>query len=404
MPTQARPLDEAELLHRTALLAQAFRPAAPVDRRGLFSGRGEQIGELFSVAAQAGQHAVVYGERGVGKTSLAAVVAELLAGSKILTARTNCDASDDFTTVWRKALGELVVHSTAQTVGFAGETTREIRPASLLLGTGPVAPHDVVRALETVTHGGELALFVDEFDRLRDAEARTLFADVVKTLSDRLVRATVVLVGVADSVGDLIREHRSVERALVQVRMPRMSRAELAEIATRGIAAAQMTIRPAAVDRVTALSQGLPHYTHLLTQLAGQAALAERRADVDVPDVEAAVERAIERAAHSVSEAYYRAAGEIRRRHVLLACALADEDEFGFFSPAQVEARVSRVGGRLDAEALAGELDALAAGDEAVLQRGGPGGGRYRFANPLVQPYVVMRGLADGVVKTRDLR
>ena len=95
--------------------------------------------------------------------------------------------------------------------------------------------------------------------------------------------ATLVLIGVADTVDELIREHRSVERALVQVRMPRMARDELAEIARRGIGSAHMTIKKPAVDRVTAISQGLPHFTHLLTQLAAQAALAERHADVGSP-------------------------------------------------------------------------------------------------------------------------
>jgi replication-associated recombination protein RarA len=102
VPT-GRVLDEPQLLERMTLLAKAFRPAAPVDRRGLFSGRVEQIGELFSAVAQPGQHAVVYGERGVGKTSLAAVVAELLAGSNVMTARATCDSSDDLSGARRSA-------------------------------------------------------------------------------------------------------------------------------------------------------------------------------------------------------------------------------------------------------------------------------------------------------------
>ena len=68
-----RTLDETALLERMPLVAEAFRPSAPIDRRSLFSGRTDQIAELFSVVAQPGAHAVVYGERGVGKTSLAAV-------------------------------------------------------------------------------------------------------------------------------------------------------------------------------------------------------------------------------------------------------------------------------------------------------------------------------------------
>ena len=42
----------------------------------------------------------------------------------------------------------------------------------------------------------------------------------------------------------------------------------------------RMTIASGAVARITALSQGLPHYTHLLTQLAAQSALDDRRVHV----------------------------------------------------------------------------------------------------------------------------
>ena len=40
----------------------------------------------------------------------------------------------------------------------------------------------------------------------------------------------------------------------------------------------------------------------------------------------------------------------------------------------------------------------------AILQRQGPSSSpRYRFVNPLLQPYVAMRGLAEGVVGIKDL-
>jgi hypothetical protein len=390
-------LDETELLERMTLVAEAFRPSAPIDRRALFSGRTDQIAELFSVVQQPGAHAVVYGERGVGKTSLAAVTAELLASSNVLVARTTCDSGDDFTSVWRKALGEIALHSESQGIGFASSPTQVSQPASVVLGEGRVTPHNIVRGLEALARPRPLAIFLDEFDRLDSTSCRALFTDTIKALSDRVVPATLVLVGVADTIDDLIREHRSVERALVQVRMPRMARDELAEIARRGIEASRMTIQGVAVDRVTALSQGLPHFTHLLTQLAAQAALAERHVDVGGPEVDFAVERAIQRAQQSVTEAYLRAeaAGA-----VLVACALADEDEFGFFDAEGVAARLDGGAGvGLDAE-----LERLAS-DLGVLQtRDAADGRRYRFVNALLPPYVVMRGLADGTVAAKDLR
>ena len=136
-----------------------------------------------------------------------------------------------------------------------------------------------------------------------------------------------------------------IERALVQIHMPRMTPAELAEIATTGIASARMQIAARAVQKVTTLSQGLPHYTQLLTQLAAQVALGRRRADVTSKDVDLAVGRAIERAQQSIVEAYREAtsSGSQISPRVLLACALADEDEFGFFSAADVRAALGRI-------------------------------------------------------------
>lgn len=396
-------MSEPELLDRLRLVAEAFRPAAPIDRRGLFSGRTDEIAELYSVVAQPGQHAVIYGERGVGKTSLVTVVAEMLTGSGVLAARAICDSSDDFSSVWRKALSEISIERTELAVGFGSGTTQTSSSAAALLGPDPVTPHAVARALQAVGHEAKLAVVVDEFDRLQGtgAKARALFADTIKTLSDRVAPATIVIVGVADDVSELIREHGSVERALVQVRMPRMTRDELAEIATHGVETARMTIARPAVARITALSQGLPHYTHLLTQLAAQAALAERRAGIAARDVDAAVARALDRAQQSVTEAYYRATsgdGDERRR-ILLACALAEEDDFGFFSADDLGEPLGRIGAGAG-ESLEQDLLELARA-ETVLQRRAD---RYRFVNPLLQPYVVMRGLSDGLVKPRDVR
>ena len=283
------------------------------------------------------------------------------------------------------------------------------RSASDLLGSGPVTPNTVRQAFESVTQLGQLAVFIDEFDRLRDPDIRRPVRghdqDALRSRRERHV----FLIGVADSVGELIREHRSIERALAQIHMPRMTPGELSEIATRGIATARMEIAGGAVRKITTLSQGLPHYTQLLTQLAAQAALGRRRPDVTSRDVDAAVARAIDRAQQSIVEAYRDATvGEQRSIYpaLLLACALADEDEFGFFAASDVRDALGRI---LDkppsSAACARQLDELSRDDRgAVLQKHGPAKAvRYRFVDPLLQPYVAMRGVSEGVVRVQDL-
>src|SRR5580700_10179297 len=78
-------------------------------------------------------------------------------------------------------------------------------------------------------------IIIDEFDRIEDSDVRVKMADTIKTLSDNAIRTNLILVGVADSVDDLIGDHPSIERAIKQVPMPRMSKAELPEIVDNGI-------------------------------------------------------------------------------------------------------------------------------------------------------------------------
>jgi len=402
-------MDEADFLDRMRGVAEAFRPAAPTGRRDLFAGRGQQLADVFSVVAQPGQHAVVYGERGVGKTSLGLVAAELLRAANVLSAWATCDASDDFASVWEKVLGEIHVTRTTHAIGFEERVHETSESASALLGAGPVTPHAVRRGLHQLTGQNGIAIFIDEFDRFQDRDGRVLFADTIKALSDRLVSATIVLIGVADSVGELIREHRSVERALVQIQMPRMSPAELAEIVTNGMTRARLTIAGPAVTRIAALSQGLPHYTHLLAQLSAETALADRRAHVGLRDVNAAVSRAIDRTQQSIVSAYHDAVsgrpGNIYPQ-VLLACALAEEDELGFFAPADVAERLSGILHKpCKTATFSRHLEQLTGESRGVVlqKHGGVGAARYRFGNPLLQPYVAMRGLSEGAVRAGDL-
>jgi Cdc6-like AAA superfamily ATPase len=400
---------DQEQLRRFEALSEAFRPAAPINRRTLFSGRTTQLADILGVVEQPGQHAIVFGERGVGKTSLVTVAAEVLAAGDILTARATCDRSDDFGAVWWKLLDQIAILVTRPGVGFGAEPRRESRSASGLLG-GSSTPYAVKQSIRAVAGDRRVVVFIDEFDRLASDEARLLFADTIKTLSDELGQATVVLVGVADTIDELVSEHQSIERALVQIHMPRMSPEELLEIVERGMETAMLTIDRDAAETIARLAQGLPHYSHLLGQLSGRIAVEDLRTKVHVGDVQVAVEEAIEKTQQSVLETYRRATAETRATlypKVVLACAMARGDEYGFFGVTDVSEPLGEISGkRYTAKSFAHHLDELAGPDRGNLlqKRSGLGNARYRFGNPLLQPYVLMRGLAEGAVAPEVLR
>jgi hypothetical protein len=358
---------------------------------------------LTEVAFQRGQHALVFGERGVGKTSIAKVMAEILGGS-FHTLHFTCDSGDDYGTIWRRMLEEIRLTTMRPGIGFAAQLTPVVQSADTMLAA-EVSPNTVRRVLSILAEIRPMVIFIDEFDRPRDAATRTRFADTIKILSDQAIGATLVLIGVADTVEELLAEHASIQRSLVQVQMPRMTDSELRQIVERGIEAAEMTIDDGIPQRLVALSQGLPHYTHLLSQHAARAAVIQGRAAVDKSDLDAAVQSAVGAAQESVRQRYYAATSSSRETlygDVLLACALARKDELGMFGAPDVRDELQKLTDRpYDIPAFAAHLNDFSGSGPrgGVLQkRGTRGRFRYRFRDPLLPPHVVMRGVVSGRV------
>ncbi len=63
-------------MDRIRAVSSAFTPGAPVGQLEMLAGRADQLTDIVSAVSMRGQHVGLYGERGVGKTSLATVLAE----------------------------------------------------------------------------------------------------------------------------------------------------------------------------------------------------------------------------------------------------------------------------------------------------------------------------------------
>ena len=403
-------MESGEYMRRQALVSKAFRPAAPVDNESLFAGRTQQMVRLLDVVEQPGQHAAIYGGRGVGKTSLAKVMVRVLAGQttpRVVSLHYTCSATDTYDSVWRSVFGDLLITLRTPGFGFTGTATTVDVPSSSVLDLDAAMSPDVVRrALFALAKAAPLAIFIDEFDRLPETE-KAGFADTTKVLSDQLVLATVVLIGVADDIDGLVQAHQSVRRSLGQIYMPNMSKSELAEIVGKGAQACEMTVDSRFTNQVVSLAQGLPNYVHLIAQNACRVALDEGRTDVQEEDLDAAINRSIESVQQSVLDTYHRATSSNREtlyKQVMLACALARRDEKGTFGAADVRDELHRVTGTFrDLPAFAQHLNDFSGNGRrgGVLDRIGTSYRyRYRFHDPLLQPYVLMRGQIDGLMPT----
>lgn len=379
-----------------------FTPNAPIDELSLFAGRMQQIQRVVDAINQKGQHAILFGERGVGKTSLANMLRSFVSGGpQVLAPRINCDTTDTFTSVWRKVFSEIDMVQAVSGAGFVPHTRD--KAVDLLGGGETISPDDVRRALTIMAKDVLPIVILDEFDRLDQATKRAI-ADTIKTLSDHAVGATVIMVGVADSVDEIIAGHQSINRALREVRMPRMHVNEIQKIITTGLEKLGMRVDVPALERIALFSQGLPHYTHLLGLHSARVALGEYSLVVSLPAVEEAIKTAIQDANQSVSNAVHQATQSPRKdslfADVLLACALAPQDPLGFFAAVDVRQPMREITGRYDYDIgnFAQHLHDFSDKKRGNIleKRGVKHSFIFRFTNPLVQPYVIMQGFVKG--------
>lgn len=381
--------EPTEKLRRIAQVGSVFTPGAPIDDYALFGGRLDQVTDVINTVGQKGRHVILYGERGVGKTSLANVLAQVFAGFDDFTLKSvgvNCQTNDDFASLWNSVFRELDWDGN----GEWGETT-------------PDEPEQIRYALERLD--SQALIIIDELDRLADDEALSLLADTIKTLSDHAVPVTLVFVGVADSVDDLLGDHYSVGRALNQVHLPRMSTPELEEIVDKGLSELHLEIDPDARRRIARLSEGLPFYTHSLALHAGQHAVADDRGKIEDIDVSRAIERVVGKTQHSIQAAYEKAIRSPRKdtlfRQVLLAAALAPKGPLGHFTAGAVREPMSRIMNEpVEISKFNRHLNAFAGEKrgQALEKSGEERGWFYRFTDPLLQPFVLLQGLARGQI------
>jgi Cdc6-like AAA superfamily ATPase len=381
-----------------------FSPCAPIDEAALFAGRQTQPRKLIETALEKGKHAVLYGERGVGKTSLVKVFRLLFPSitSKVSLIREQCDVADTFSSVWRKVFKDIRV-----TVTIDGQE-RVITIADLY--EGQITSDDVRRELAKAFAPNEIPIVViDEFDRT-SADLRQEMASAIKDLSDDGVNVTVIMVGVADDIEDLFRGHQSIPRCIEQIPMPRMSNGEMKEIIDKRLPRLGMKIVGDAMWKIITLSRGLPSYVHLLGVNAVQSALGNRRLQIAETDADTAIKRAIDKSQESVRSSYATAIHTNRTdthfKEVLLACALAKSDERGFFTPNAVVAPLTKIVNRTMGIAnFQNHLKKFIGAErgQILVRRGKERAYKFRFQDPMMQPFVIMKGVEEGLIRATAL-
>lgn len=384
-------------------LNEIFTPGQPVNVKDLFYGRQEQLTKIARTTAEGGSHAVLYGDRGVGKTSLANVMKILIDGNAIsslpnvkMCHKVGCDPSDNFGDIWRKIFRKISINLSKPNLGFV--KTSELQTVTLdsyVNQTEDLKPSDVIEILRSFPN---CLLIFDEFENAK-REVREKFSYTIKALSDEYPNTTLLLVGIAENIHGLIHDHRSLERCLKQIQLPHMSDDELGTIIDKGIEAVELTMDSSTRNTLVRFSQGFPYYVHLLGKSVAEIAIISDIQNINEDHLRIAIDDAIDNA-HETTRMCYQSAISVNRNSpvtfedIISACALASENQPDGFKICDLRVPLQQVTGRKSKEQnYRYHLDELCKSNRGnILKKTGTSNKyRYNFTSPLVKAFVYLK-------------
>ena len=345
-----------------ANVENAFQPAKEVDDPARFAGRKDAITESLYALISNGSHIAVVGNRGIGKSSLARQIIKLSKGDSSLLDTLDVLQEDrlDFLTVYL-ACGSSVqntsdlLHRLLTTNTCLADWIYEIPKASKLveaynpkLGANLIGVELALsgekkteleseaavssHALETVFTNTACAILeeniskngilivVDEFDQIADPKG---FASFLKALSTNVPNVKFCLVGVAQDIQYLMKEHQSSDRLFAGsiISLPSMSDEELEEIIViaQGSIGNYIQFSTEAIERVCALAKGHPYLVHLIGKYAFRLAFREDIRIILPVHIEQTLSSIASRGADPVLEGRYKkAVGSSAQREIVL--------------------------------------------------------------------------------------
>jgi uncharacterized protein len=306
-----------ELLKR--VMEAIFLPSSPIKLRDQLRGREQQYERTQETLRIPGRSAFIYGERGVGKSSLAWTAAFGFNSSDQDPIRVPChpqitfgrliaqiakrmhDQLDDGRRV--KKVTELGLKTSLVTLMHRIESTAEEPPKT-------VDVNDAVELLEGLVpkrDGIQRVIIVDELDATNDPLFRSDIAYFIKQLGDSQAHLKFIFAGIAENVSDLLVHHESAQRCMATIKLDRLPMNVLRDIIVEGFKQLGISVKDTTAFRIAMLSDGFAHFTHLIGLKIALGALNEARVPEDVDDpgvLEDAIRAGVADSEAVVKEAY----------------------------------------------------------------------------------------------------
>jgi len=294
---------------------QVFVPSSPIkDRRYLF-GREQEIKDLRNILMRPGQHAIVTGDRGVGKTSL---VKHVLREGKFKAIWRTCDPDSSFSDVFSSVLtecgynlGDLEESNETVTEGelkgtlavVNGAIKRTSKRSEKQSHKSPeLKPWTVFEYFRDLSE--KKILVLDEYDAYRRTRHASKFhentAYIMKQLADHNDECDtrLIIVGVASSSTNLLGKHESIQRSAREIYLRPLSPDHILDFLSLAESDLGIRFESRVKDRLAHGSLGYPYFVHLVGLESIEAMLVRDKTAKEVSwlDFKTGVSRAVDQA------------------------------------------------------------------------------------------------------------
>jgi hypothetical protein len=260
------------------LLPRLLTPTTPIRSPEFLRGRDRILEEIRRAFIQPGRHVFIHGARGVGKTSLAQTAALEHHTSKSAPIFLGLDNSSTFYGVMKALATRLRSGDPTATLftrstkvgsswnGFiSAETQKTIQHGSI---PDLHSVDDVISVVGYLAaqYASQPVVVIDEFERIQDASQRMLFADFIKQCGDQSLPIKLIFCGIGVALSDLLDAHHSCYRYITAVPLERLAFQPRLEIIIGATNAFGVTVEETSAFRIAQISDGFPHYIHLITE------------------------------------------------------------------------------------------------------------------------------------------
>ena len=302
-------------------------------------GRDKELDLIAEALYDDGGHVFIYGDRGVGKSSLAATVASKYQSSDNEPIQIPCGKSTLFFQTIEE-IAERILRRAGATSRTETEHNFSIKVYKFKIKDKPreikipqidsmFRAVDLLEEILTI-HSVEPVIVIDEFDQIENSEERANFAHFIKDLGDRGVNVKFIFTGVASSLYHLLGDHESSFRQLFTLKLDRLYWSYREEITRNAVKAFGLTVKDKIVHSIAKISNGFPYFVHLLTQNLLWAAFKDINVINSIEDYHynAAINRSIVGISGRLQLPYEKATLDKSHDYLLAIWATADSEDF----------------------------------------------------------------------------